>query len=590
MHDAQVYETQDHHVKAAGDIEGMEIAGVIIEFLPSPVSFLKPVTLHMPAYDLDGELAKGREFSVAQFDPKQNKWVLKPVSKGVEVIVNGTITGETNSFSLYAAVSFPPQESHCKRNLGMCVSMSVLGSIIGAALAALALGMLCCQKAVHDSVVLEDEMDVLYYYFALWSNAVDEVKNGPSLGSLTMRARENLGGGAVAGGGLMGGRSVGGAMNGMNATVSTTLGVLQTSTSMGKRLEVSRKWRSHLTSFLCPSLPLSLPLPLTTVQTCTNGENTQVSLPTAEQLHKASTDLDGLVSRLRERKSSYTSITTSSETFSSFSVTGSESEAPDHSSGAGGAPVFGDRGRGSQANILRAPMQWPRASAVDIELGVGQAHTAQNALRDVPLTRNAGGGVGIGFMKSEIGGLVEVIKIVASGPAASTGSVNVGDVIHMIDGVSTRGLTAAEVSAKLVGAPLSQVVLSISADDGGGVEGKRSEQTSQGLQEQASVGDGGASGDASGGPSRRLARSATLQAFQAADRDGNGVLNLDEFMAAVRSHSVRLEHRQQGQEGQSTAESVGAGAGRASGGAREREAISLSGAPRPSVMTFSDSS
>ena len=91
-----------------------------------------------------------------------------------------------------------------------------------------------------------------------------------------------------------------------------------------------------------------------------------------------------------------------------------------------------------------------------------------------------------------------MIKVVASGPAASTGSVKVGDVIHMIDGVSTRGLTAAEVSAKLVGAPLSQVVLSISADDGGGVEGKRSEQTSQGLQEQASVGDGGASGDASG--------------------------------------------------------------------------------------------
>ena len=246
MHDEQVYETQDHHVKAAGDIEGMEIAGVIIEFLPSPVSFLKPVTLHMPAYDLDGELAKGREFSVAQFDPKQNKWVLKPVSKGVEVIVNGTITGETNSFSLYAAVSFPPQESHCKRNLGMCVSMSVLGSIIGAALAALALGMLCCRKAGDDSVVLEDEMDVLHYYFALWSNAVDEVKNGPSLGTLTMRARGKLGGGAMAGGGLMGGRSVGGAMNGMNATVSTSLGALQTSTSMGKRLEVSRKWRSHL--------------------------------------------------------------------------------------------------------------------------------------------------------------------------------------------------------------------------------------------------------------------------------------------------------------------------------------------------------
>ena len=232
-----MYETQDHHVKAAGDIEGMEIAGVIIEFLPSPVSFLKPVTLHMPVYDLEGEMAKGREFSVAQFDPAQDKWVLKPVSTGKEVIVNGTITGETNSFSLYAAVSFPPQDTRCRKNLGVCVSMSVLGSIVAVAVAALALVPLCCRKADEDIVFLEDEMDILYYYFRLWCAALDDAKNGPSLGTLVVHARKDLGGERAGGG-----KRISGALNntisGTLSTLSSSFTSSQTSASMGKRVEV----------------------------------------------------------------------------------------------------------------------------------------------------------------------------------------------------------------------------------------------------------------------------------------------------------------------------------------------------------------
>ena len=257
-----MYETQDHHVKAAGDIEGMEIAGVIIEFLPSPVSFLKPVTLHMPVYDLEGEMAKGREFSVAQFDPAQDKWVLKPVSAGKEVIVNGTITGETNSFSLYAAVSFPPQKTHCKKNLGVCVSMSVLGSIVAVAVAALALIPLCCRKADEDVVFLEDEMDILYFYFQLWCAAVDDAKNGPSLGTLVVHARRDLGVER-----LGEGKRISGAMNdtisGMMSSLSSSFTSSQTSASMGKRVEVMNFWLRVLLHCVLEVASLSLDLSFT---------------------------------------------------------------------------------------------------------------------------------------------------------------------------------------------------------------------------------------------------------------------------------------------------------------------------------------
>ena len=39
-----------------------QIAGVMIDFQPSPITFLKPVTLILPVYELDTELHHGRAF------------------------------------------------------------------------------------------------------------------------------------------------------------------------------------------------------------------------------------------------------------------------------------------------------------------------------------------------------------------------------------------------------------------------------------------------------------------------------------------------------------------------------------------------
>ena len=48
-----------------------------------------------------------------------------------------------------------------------------------------------------------------------------------------------------------------------------------------------------------------------------------------------------------------------------------------------------------------------------------------------------------------------------AGPAATSGAVKVGDDIIRVDGIPIRLLSAPEVSAKIVGKPFSQVVLSI---------------------------------------------------------------------------------------------------------------------------------
>jgi Ca2+-binding EF-hand superfamily protein len=41
-----------------------------------------------------------------------------------------------------------------------------------------------------------------------------------------------------------------------------------------------------------------------------------------------------------------------------------------------------------------------------------------------------------------------------------------------------------------------------------------------------------------------LATSATLELFKEADRDGDGAVNFDDFVEAIRSHSLRLDRRQ----------------------------------------------
>ena len=109
--------------------------------------------------------------------------------------------------------------------------------IVAVAVAALALVPLCCRKADEDIVFLEDEMDILYYYFRLWCAALDDAKNGPSLGTLVVHARKDLGGERAGEG-----KRISGAMNntisGTLSTLSSSFTSSQTSASMGKRVEV----------------------------------------------------------------------------------------------------------------------------------------------------------------------------------------------------------------------------------------------------------------------------------------------------------------------------------------------------------------
>ena len=215
----------------------------------------------------------------------------------------------------------------------------------------------------------------------------------------------------------------------------------------------------------------------------------------------------------------------------------------------GGGFAFRADGEARQTSIRLAPMQWPSADAIDIESGGGESLAVdsrrasvtklQTAAKSVTLTRNAAGGVGIRFMQAKTGGVC-VTEMMGGGPAAMNGLVNIGDNIVMIDGASVSGLSAAEITAKLIGVPFSQVILGI---------------LSRGTRPQSEAGGGGGGGTATAerSASRRgvvgngfgLATSATLELFKEADRDGDGAVNFDDFVEAIRSHSLRLERRQE---------------------------------------------
>ena len=82
-------------------------------------------------------------------------------------------------------------------------------------------------------------------------------------------------------------------------------------------------------------------------------------------------------------------------------------------------------------------------------------------MKDVSLIRNEKGGVGITFVRAERNDIYTVSGMSPAGPAATSGAVKVGDDIIRVDGIPIRLLSAPEVSAKIVGKPFSQVVLSI---------------------------------------------------------------------------------------------------------------------------------
>ena len=252
--------------------------------------------------------------------------------------------------------------------------------------------------------------------------------------------------------------------------------------------------------------------------------------------------LDELVARMREQKLSQTSAGSSS----SLSVGEDKFEG---GSKKGGGFAFRADGEARQTSIRLAPMQWPSADAIDIESGGGESLAVdsrrssmtklQTAAKSVTLTRNADGGVGIGFMQAKTDGAVFVTKVMGGGPAAINGLAKIGDNIVMIDGASVSGLSAAEITAKLIGVPFSQVILGILSRD---------------TRPQSEAGGGGGGGTATAersasrsgvvGNGFGLATSATLELFKEADRDGDGAVNFDDFVEAIRSHSLRLDRRQ----------------------------------------------
>ena len=76
-----VFATEDHHHAAPSDAhEDSEIAGVMIDFQPSPIKFRKNVTLTLPVYELESELHRGRQFVAGLLDKTTMKWVMRPTS------------------------------------------------------------------------------------------------------------------------------------------------------------------------------------------------------------------------------------------------------------------------------------------------------------------------------------------------------------------------------------------------------------------------------------------------------------------------------------------------------------------------------
>jgi len=120
-----LYEAKDHHLSAKSDNAKSEVAGYLIDFQPSPITFLVPITVILPVYEIDSDM----DYVVAVFDPTLVSWLIKPVSDDKKTIVDGKVQGETNSFSVYAALSSPKDKSRC--NTG-CIVGAVIGSISGA--------------------------------------------------------------------------------------------------------------------------------------------------------------------------------------------------------------------------------------------------------------------------------------------------------------------------------------------------------------------------------------------------------------------------------------------------------------------------
>ena len=93
--------------------------------------------------------------------------------------------------------------------------------------------------------------------------------------------------------------------------------------------------------------------------------------------------------------------------------------------------------------------------------GYSQISSSTGIMKDVSLIRNEKGGVGITFVRAERNDIYTVSGMSPAGPAATSDAVKVGDDIIRVDGIPIRLLSAPEVSAKIVGKPFSQVVLSI---------------------------------------------------------------------------------------------------------------------------------
>ena len=147
-----IYEAKDHHLEAKSEKKGSEVAGLLVDFQPSPIVFLKPVTVTLPVYEVDQK----REYVVAVFNTTSKTWLPKPVSKDQETIVDGQVLGETSSFSLYAALSYPAPSSGC--NTG-CIVGSVIGGLAGAVCLALGARYFFCNGEPDEGAWEKPFMD-----------------------------------------------------------------------------------------------------------------------------------------------------------------------------------------------------------------------------------------------------------------------------------------------------------------------------------------------------------------------------------------------------------------------------------------------
>ena len=198
--------------------------------------------------------------------------------------VNGSVIGETDTFSLYAAISYPEPRPKCD---GWCI----LGIIAGV-LALLSLAACCfCRGNEHE--LDPDELarlDLLYYYFHSWLDKVDQKSSKLALTRAKV-ARLGVGGapkrqawGGIRAGGEPDGRAFGGAVDpwrsilGRKERSGVNVGGLQVSQSMTKS-EV----QSSTTRFMAGA--------------------SEVDVATAEEIILASEELDRLVSELHHRES-----------------------------------------------------------------------------------------------------------------------------------------------------------------------------------------------------------------------------------------------------------------------------------------------